>query len=161
MFFNRIHFRMEERKNSNLFPSSRKSSQEPELHAIEFVRTSERKIRRHSSKETVPHSLHFAKWRILSLVPINTLWPSESLIWPSIETPGSRFCNRLKHIIMSYQTINIWPPRITENQEISPRMITGVLLFSYSTLMLEALNLLFAKEMPVDPAPFLGLPPCG
>jgi hypothetical protein len=40
-------------------------------------------------------------------------------------------------------------------------MITGVLLFSYSTLMLEALNLFFAKEMLVDSAPFLGLPPWG
>jgi hypothetical protein len=36
-------------------------------------------------------------------------------------------------------------------------MITGVLLFSYSTLLLEALNLFFVKEMLVDPAPFLGL----
>jgi hypothetical protein len=53
------------------------------------------------------------------------------------------------------------PPGITENQEISPSMITGVLLFSYSTLMLEALNFFFVKEMLVDPAPFLGLPPCG
>jgi hypothetical protein len=52
---------MEERKDPNLLPSSRKSSQEPELHAIEFVPTSERKIKRHSSEETVPHSLHFAK----------------------------------------------------------------------------------------------------
>jgi hypothetical protein len=52
---------MEERKDPNLLPSSRKSSEEPELHAIEFVRTSDRKIRRHSSEETVSHSLHFAK----------------------------------------------------------------------------------------------------
>jgi hypothetical protein len=67
----------------------------------------------------------------------------------------------LKYIIVSYQTINISPHRITENEEISPSMTTGVLLFSYSTLMLEALNLFLAKEMPVDPAPVLGLPPCG
>jgi hypothetical protein len=40
-------------------------------------------------------------------------------------------------------------------------MITGVPLFSYSVLILEALDLFFAKEMLVDPAPFLGLPPCG
>jgi hypothetical protein len=40
-------------------------------------------------------------------------------------------------------------------------MIAGVLLFSYSTLMLEAMNLFFAKEMLVDPAPFLGLSQCG
>jgi hypothetical protein len=40
-------------------------------------------------------------------------------------------------------------------------MIMGVLLFSYSTLMLEALNLFLAKEMLVDPAPFFELPPCG
>jgi hypothetical protein len=33
-------------------------------------------------------------------------------------------------------------------------MITGVLLFGYSTLMLEALDLFFAKEMLVDPVPF-------
>jgi hypothetical protein len=52
---------MEERKDPNLLPSSGKSSQEPELHAIEFVRTLDRKIRRHSLEETVPHSLHFAK----------------------------------------------------------------------------------------------------
>jgi hypothetical protein len=38
-------------------------------------------------------------------------------------------------------------------------MITEVLLFSYSTLVPEALNLFFAKEMLVDPAPFLGLFP--
>jgi hypothetical protein len=67
----------------------------------------------------------------------------------------------LKRIIVSYQTISISPPRITENQEIGPSMTTGVLLFSYSALMLEALNLFFAKEMLVDPAAFLGLPPCG
>jgi hypothetical protein len=35
-------------------------------------------------------------------------------------------------------------------------MITGVLLFSYSTLILEALNLFFAKEMLVDPNPIFG-----
>jgi hypothetical protein len=52
---------MEERKDLNLLPSSRKPSQEPELHAIEFVRTSDMKIRRHSSEEIVPHSLHFGK----------------------------------------------------------------------------------------------------
>jgi hypothetical protein len=52
---------MEERKDPNLLPSSRKSSQEPEFHAIEFVRPSERKIRRHSPEESVPQSLHFAK----------------------------------------------------------------------------------------------------
>jgi hypothetical protein len=52
---------MEERNDPNLLPSSRKSSQEPELHAIEFVRTSDRKIRRHSSEETAQPSLHFAK----------------------------------------------------------------------------------------------------
>jgi hypothetical protein len=52
---------MEERKDPNLLLSSRKSSQEPELHAIEFAKTSDMKIRRHSSEETVPHSLHFAK----------------------------------------------------------------------------------------------------
>jgi hypothetical protein len=52
---------MEERKDPNFLPSSRKSSQEPELPAIELVRTSDRKIRRHSSEETVPYSLHFAK----------------------------------------------------------------------------------------------------
>jgi hypothetical protein len=79
----------------------------------------------------------------------------------AFETPDSRFCNRLKHIIVSYQTINILPPRITENQKINLSMIMGVLLFRYSTLMLEALNLFFAKEMLVDAAPFLGLPPCG
>jgi hypothetical protein len=137
---------MEERKDPNLLPSSRKSSQEPELHIIEFVRTSDRKIRRHLSEKTVPRSLHFAKWRILSLVLINTLWPSESLRWPSIETPDSRLRNRLKHIIVSDQTINISLPRIMENQEMNPSMITGVLLFSYSTLMLEALNLFLRKR---------------
>jgi hypothetical protein len=52
---------MEERRDPNLLLSFRKTSQEPELHAVEFVRTSDRKIRRHSSEETVPHSLHFAK----------------------------------------------------------------------------------------------------
>jgi hypothetical protein len=137
---------MEERKDPNLLPSSRKSSQEPELHAVEFVRTSDSKIRRHSSEETVPYSLHFAKWRILLLVPINTLWPSESLRWPSIETPDSRFCNRLKYIIVSYQTINISPPHITENQKISLSMITGVMFFSYPTLGLDALNLFLRKR---------------
>jgi hypothetical protein len=40
-------------------------------------------------------------------------------------------------------------------------MITGVLLFSYSMLMLEVLNLFFGKEMLVDPTSFVGLPPCG
>jgi hypothetical protein len=40
-------------------------------------------------------------------------------------------------------------------------MITEVLLFSYSMLMLKALNLFFAKEVLIDLAPFFGLPPCG
>jgi hypothetical protein len=63
---------MEEREDPNLLPSSRKASQEPDLHDIEFVRTSDRKIRRHSSEETVPHSLHkvthsFARFNKYSL----------------------------------------------------------------------------------------------
>jgi hypothetical protein len=50
---------------------------------------------------------------------------------------------------------------MTENQEVSPSMITGVLLFSYLMLVFEALDLFFPKEMLVDPASFLGLSPRG
>jgi hypothetical protein len=72
------------------------------------------------------------------------------------KTLDSRFCNRLKYIIVSFQTINISSPRITENQEISPSVITGVLLFSYSTLMLEALNLFFCERDAGSCSPIFG-----
>jgi hypothetical protein len=50
---------MKERKHLNLLPSSRKSSQEPELHAIEFVRISV-----YSTIKTDPVAGLMKKWQV-------------------------------------------------------------------------------------------------